>query len=296
MEKTDLGALVITLRATRSLTIHQYMGRAARQLCLDLVHDVDPALSAALHAPRQIKPYSVSGLLLPESVRPVEGAVRPGDNAWVRLVGLQAEVVAALDHFAQQAPSTVTFDRVPWEIARATWTDHPWAGRATYAGLIQQHHAAAPPDVVWFEFVSPTAFSSADLNIPLPDPLRVSDSLRQQWNALNPLPAALALPDTFMDFVQYFVPLTEYRAHSEAVRLETPEIGFCAEHVKFTIKPHARVSHRLRIKNPDRARVLDALNDQRDDLARAVALLSDFAFYGGVGIKTTTGMGMAQRI
>jgi CRISPR/Cas system endoribonuclease Cas6 (RAMP superfamily) len=41
---------------------------------------------------------------------------------------------------------------------------------------------------------------------------------------------------------------------------------------------------------------LDTLNAQREDLARAVALLGDFAFFCGVGIKTTTGMGMVRRV
>jgi len=289
---SDLGALVILLRATRPLTIRQHMGRAAQQLCLDLVQQVDSDLADDLHATHQVKPYAVSGLLLPDSTRPVEGAVTPGDHAWVRLVGLRADVVVALDMFAQHPPATVTFDRIPWEITRATWSDHSWAGRATYAGLIQRHHAAAPPDAVRFEFASPTAFSSADLNIPLPDPVRVFESLHNQWQTLSAFP----LPESLMDFVRHFVPLTEYNAHTEKLMLKTPEIGFCAEQVKFTIKQRVSVGKSLRAHKPEYARELDALNDQRDDLARAVALLADFAFFCGVGIKTTTGMGMVRRI
>src|SRR5690606_6968970 len=148
----------------------------------------DPALSAELHATRQVKPYAASGLLLPDSTRPVEGTIAPGDHMWVRLVGLRADVVAALDRFARHPPATLEFDRVPWEVARATWDDHPWAGRAAYAGLVQQHQAATPPNAVRFEFATPTAFSSADLNIPLPDPLRVFESLLNQWHALSAFP------------------------------------------------------------------------------------------------------------
>lgn len=317
---TDLGALVIMLRATGSLTIRPNMGRAAQQLCLGIIHEVDAALTEELHDTYQVKPYAVSGLLLPDSTRPVEGTVAPGDPAWVRLVGLRADVVSALDKsisaprvFASgerdQLPANkrpavwkedgitfVQFDYDRWIVESFTWTDHPWAGQATYGGLIRHHLAATPPEAIQFEFVSPTAFSSADLNIPLPDPLRVFDNLRQQWSVLNPLPAAFALPDTFMDFVRHFVPLTKYSAHSEVVQLDTPEIGFCAEQVKFTIKPRSKVNNRLRVKHPDRADALDALNSLRDDLARGIALLSDFAFFSGVGIKTTTGMGMVRRL
>ena len=292
----DLGALVITLRVTRPLTVRQHMGRAAQQVCLDVVGRVDPALATDLHATHQVKPYAVSGLLLPGSERPVQGDLAPGDDAWVRLVGLRADVVAALDTFAQRPPATLDFDRVPWQVVRATWTNHPWAGRASYAGLVQQCHAAAPPRAVRLTLATPTAFSSADLNIPLPDPLRVFDSLRQQWGALTPLPTAFALPDVLPEFVRHFVPLAEYCAHTEMLMLKAPEIGFCAEQVKFTIKRRVSVGRSLRKNKPDYARDLDTLNAQRDDLARAVALLADFAFYSGVGIKTTTGMGMARRI
>lgn len=304
MESTDLGALVITLRAMHSLAIRQHMGLAAQQLCLDLVRQVNQALAAELHPEephhqkRQVRPYAVSGLLLPGSTRPVKGMITKGGQAWVRLVGLRADVVAALDAFTQHRPATLNFDRTPWAVESVTWTDHPWAGRSSFQQLFVRSQQAAPPHEVWLEFASPTAFSSADSNIPLPDPLRVFESLWQQWNILNPSPAVFALPETFMDFVQRFVPLTEYRAHSEMVQLKTPEIGFCAKRVKFTIKPRAKVNNRLRIKNPDRARLLDVLNSQRehDDMAQAVTRLCDFAFYCGVGIKTTTGVGMTRRI
>lgn len=317
---TDLGALVIMLRATSSLTIRPNMGRAAQQLCLGIIHEVDAALANELHDPHQVKPYAVSGLLLPDSTLPIDGAIEVEDRAWVRLVGLRADVVTALDKsisdprvFApgerDQLPANkrpavwkedgitfVQFNYDRWIVEISTWTDHPWAGQATYDGLIRHHLAATPPKAIQFEFVSPTAFSSAGLNIPLPDPLHVFESLQQRWNALNPLPAAFSLPDTFMDFMRHFVPLTEYSAHSEIVQLDTTEIGFCAERVKFAIKSHTKVNKRLRVKHPDRADALEAFNGLRDDLAQGIALLSDFAFFSGVGIKTTTGMGMVRRI
>jgi CRISPR-associated endoribonuclease Cas6 len=289
---TDLGALVISLRSTRALTLQHHMGRAAHQLCLDLVRQIDPNLSAELHATYQTKPYTVSGLLLPDSTRPVHGAVQPGDGAWVRMVGLRADVVAALNTFAQQSPKTLNLDRTPWEVECITWTDHPWAGRSGYHKLVIDAQHAAPPDAIWLEFASPTAFSSADLNIPLPDPMRVFESLLNQWLSLSPFP----LPESLLDFVRHFVPLTEYDAHTEKIILKTPEIGFCAKHVKFTIKRQVSVGASLRKNKPDYARELDVLNNRRDDLARVIALLADFAFFCGVGIKTTTGMGMVRRV
>lgn len=289
----DLGALVITLRAEQALTIQQHMGRAAQKLCLDLVRQVDPDLADELHATCQVKPYAVSGLLQPGATHPVTGAIAVGDRAWVRLVGLRADVVAALDGFAKTPPEVVTFDRRPWRVEQVTWCDHPWAGQTSYQELAIRAQRANPSNSLTLEFATPTAFSSADLNIPLPDPMRVFDSLRAQWAAL---PTGFALPEALMEFVRRFVPLTEFRAHSEILMLKTPEIGFCANRVRYTIKPLKTVSDNQRAKKPGEAHWLDTLNAQHDDLARAIALLTEFAFYSGVGIKTTTGMGMVRRI
>jgi CRISPR-associated endoribonuclease Cas6 len=226
-------------------------------------------------------------------MRPVNGAIAAGDCAWVRLVGLRADVVAALDFFEKKPPEVMTFDRKPWRVEQVTWRDHPWAGQTSYRELAIRAQRTHPPDSLTFEFASPTAFSSADLNIPLPDPMRVFDSLRARWAALS---TGFVLPEALMEFVRRFVPLTEFRAHSEKLMLKTLEIGFCASRVRYTIKPPKTISDKQHEKKPDEARMLDALNAQRDDLARAVALLGEFAFYGGVGIKTTSGMGMVRQI
>ncbi|NLF78344.1 MAG: CRISPR system precrRNA processing endoribonuclease RAMP protein Cas6 [Chloroflexi bacterium] len=297
MPSADLAAYVVRLRASRSLTITNHMGRAIQQLALHLVRQVDSTLSESIHGVSQIKPYAVSGLLQPGSTRAVRGRILSGDCAWVRVAGLRTDVVAALDQSMPEPEAEVEIDHIPWKVESVfdNNSEHPWAGRTSYGELIQRYHAAALPDSVQLEFASPTAFSSADLNIPLPDPLRVFDSLHQQWSALIPS-AAFALPESLMEFVRHFVPLSEYSAHTEVLTLKTPEVGFCAKQVKFTIKQRVSVGKSVRKNKPEYARTLETLNDQRNDLARAVALLAAFAFYCGIGIKTTTGMGMVRPV
>lgn len=296
MESADLGALAIIVRAVRPTLIARHMGRAVQQLCLALVQQHDPALSEAAHGISQVKPYAVSGLLRIGTTQAILGHVLPEDRAWIRLVGLRAEIVSALDAFVQRNPATIELDHKLWYVEDVAWNPakHPWAGRTTYAHLAAAHQQAAPPDELWFRFMTPTAFSSADLNIPLPDPVRIFDSLCQRWRALNTLPPGWDLPDLLTEFVRYFVPLTEYRASTAPLEMKSPEIGFCSDGVKFSVKRSVSVSPSMRNNNPDKAALLDQLNTQRDELAHALGLLADFAFYSGVGIKTTTGMGMVK--
>ena len=77
VEHYDLGAFVVTLRATHRLTIRQHMGRAAQQMGLALIQAVDAALSEELHAPNQTQAYAVSGLLRPDNDQPAWGEITP---------------------------------------------------------------------------------------------------------------------------------------------------------------------------------------------------------------------------
>jgi len=289
MPPADLAAYVVRLRAPRALSIENHMGRAVQQLGLDLVHRVDPALSEALHALSQTKPYAVSGLLLPDSTRAVWGRVEPGDRAWVRLVGSRAEVVAALDRSLERAPAEVEIDHVRWQVESVSrdGAEHPWAGRATLADLVQHHRTADPPNKLTLEFATPTGFHSAGLNVPLPQPALVWGSLLRQWNDLSPLP----LPDDLTPFVAWQVMLNRYRAETQILRFKqgSQQIGFSGQ-ATFAI-----ASRNEQLERSDPA-LAERLSVQRDELARALGLLAEFAFYCGVGIKTTTGMGMVRRM
>lgn len=289
MLPADLAAYGLRLRAPHALTVENHMGRAVQQLVLDLVRRVDPSLSEALHALSQTKPYAASGLLLPESARPVLGKLAVGDRAWVRVVGLSSEVVAALDRSLERAPAEVEIDRVRWQVESVgrDSAEHPWAGRAALTDLIQHHRAADPPGKLTLEFATPTGFHSGGLNVPLPQPALVWGSLLRQWNDLCPLP----LPDDLTPFIAWQVMLNRYRAETQILRFKqgSQQIGFTGQ-ATFAI---ARRNEQLERSDPALAERLSA---QGDELARALGLLAEFAFYCGVGIKTTTGMGMVRAV
>jgi CRISPR-associated endoribonuclease Cas6 len=289
MQSDDLGAFVCVLRATRPLTIQQHMGRAAQQLCLDLIGRADPALAEELHGEgHAAKPYAVSGLLSPAETQPVWGAVSPGDHAWLRLVGLRQDVVAALETFADQPPASIELDRAMWDVESVVRdsTAHPWAGRATYGALLRTYQFVAPAVDLALEFAAPTGFHSNGLNVPLPEPSRVFDSLLRRWNDLS----GCILPDGLEQFVTWQVVLSRYRAETRILSFKggSKQVGFVGQATFHIVTRNTQFER----TDPD----LDAsLAADHDDLARALGLLAEFAFYCGVGIKTTTGMGMVRR-
>lgn len=284
----DLGALVLTLRAARPTAVQNHLGRAVQQFCLDAISRTDPALAAQLHEEgHAARPYAVSGLLRPGGTQAIWGAVSAGDGAWLRLVGLRREVVAALEVFASQPPPTIELDYAPWEVEAVTWDTaaHPWAGRAHYAALIRQGLTASPPRQVALEFASPTAFHSDGLNVPLPVPASVFGSLAARWRDFTGAP----LPEELSPFVQHFVMLSRYRTETRILSFKqgSRQVGFVGE-VSFTV---AGRNAALEKNQPELA---GALSARHADLARTLGLLAAFAFYSGVGIKTTAGMGMGR--
>ncbi|NWF70875.1 MAG: CRISPR system precrRNA processing endoribonuclease RAMP protein Cas6 [Chloroflexi bacterium] len=283
----DLAALVLHLRAARPALIDQHLGRALQAFVLRrILEPYDAGLSAALHrAGGEARPYTAHGLFTRAGTL-LRGEIAYGEEAWLRVSALRADVGAALEAYAARMPAQIEIDRQPWIVTQLVWDDD-WSGRSTYPALSRPHIYAPPPGALRLHFAAPTAFHSGGLNFPLPDPRLVFGSLAQRWAAFSPLP----LPDELNEFVTHFVALGRFNLESHLLRFKqgSRHIGFCG-HVRYLILPE---NPKLSKNDPARAA---ALAQKHDDLARALALLTDFAFYSGVGIKTTTGMGLARPV
>ncbi len=266
------------------------MGRAVQQLALSIVRQQDrarqriPPLSDQIHDTHELKPYAVSGLLQPDRASPVHGPVKPGDRAWIRIVGLNSELLA---DFTQ--PVVQELDGAAWSLDGffTDTTAHPWSGQTTYLALVKQAEDAPLPEKIDFEFASPTAFRSRGNTVPLPIPALVIGSLIERWNNFGPF----RLPDLLTQFVEQQVVVHHYETETRILTFKqgSYQVGFIGR-VTFEVLPRNRS---LQDANPTLARALAA---EYENLARAAGLLADFAFYSGVGMKTAQGMGMARRL
>lgn len=267
------------------------MGLAVQQLMLDIVHERDPELSAVLHGEGHApKPYTVSGLLTnrDRSARgempALWGEIALGQEAWVRLGGLNRDVMAILGDFAAAPPPTIDIDHHAWEVVEATW-DHPWAGRTRYTELIRASMTASLHHKLMFAFASPTAFHSGGFYMPLPLPKLVFGSLLARWNTFT----AAVLPEAVMTYVEHNITIEEHQIRTRRIHLKHTQrqVGFVGETV-FSVN-----QQQGKLAQTDLA-LGDHFAIDFASLARSLLLLEAFAFYSGVGIKTTAGMGLVK--
>ncbi|MGQ9675445.1 MAG: CRISPR system precrRNA processing endoribonuclease RAMP protein Cas6 [Chloroflexota bacterium] len=119
-------------------------------------------------------------------------------------------------------------------------------------------------------FASPTTFSFGQRKVPLPLPELVFGSLLKKWNTFSPFKFSSDLLALF----------GERLVVSEVHNLNTQMLDFGRYKEKGFV---GQVTY-------------EALGPWSDEDVRALNILADFAFYAGVGYKTTMGMGLTRRV
>ncbi len=142
--------------------------------------------------------------------------------------------------------------------------DGPWCGSCSWEDLL----TTEPRKEVELVFATPTAFKAGDLDLPLPVPRLVFGSLLKKWNAFSPYPLGISVQE-----LERKVALAEARIGTK--------IFFDGR------------SHIVGFVGRARFRVLRGASPE---LLRAVNSLVRFAFFAGVGRKTTHGMGLVRVI
>jgi CRISPR-associated endoribonuclease Cas6 len=142
---------------------------------------------------------------------------------------------------------------------------HPLVQATTYPMLLQR--AATTPRLT-VRFLSPTSFRAGNAQDVLPRPERVFGSLYAAWQAFAPAP----LDDTLVE-VFPTLRISAYDLRTELVHFGRYKvIGFKGQ-VTYTCPGETDAQTR-----------------------RALNALADFAFYAGVGYKTTMGLGQARHL
>jgi len=118
-------------------------------------------------------------------------------------------------------------------------------------------------------FLSPTAFrSEGKRNVLFPEPELVFGSLLNRWNAFSPVKLSAELKQCF----ESQIILAQYKLETRMLNFGSyQEVGFVGK-CNFILH--------------------DALSEQQ---LKTINALADFAFYSGLGAKTTMGMGQVRR-
>jgi CRISPR-associated endoribonuclease Cas6 len=249
------------------------LGRATHAIFLDWVRGVAPAAATALHAAEPLKPFTTG--LLEEGVRlDAAGTSWLPDRLYhLRFTSFSPELSALLrERVLPARPERVRLEQGEGRV-EAVYTaagEHPWAGQTTYEALAREHLLATrpPPARLALGFDAPTTFRVAGRHVPLPLPELVYGSLLERWNAWAPvrLDEGLRARATSALAVAY------HRLQSRQVRFgDSQQVGFVGQCAYVAIERDA-------------------------DLLRQLGILTAFAFWSGVGHRTTMGLGRLRAL
>lgn len=246
-------------------TRNPFVGRGAHAAFMALVAGQDPVKAQALHVEEGPRPFTVSSFL----------PVPPGQGAGVRSVRFTC-LEAGLCHLLREAVASgragflvlddVSFPVLAWHLDGG----HAWSAATDYQGLAARWFLGKTglPRKLTLEFVSPTTFHSGGHNLPFPLPGLVFGSLLERWNAISPIP----LDPQVRALAEEHLVVSRHRLETHMVPLAGGrQVGFTGV-CEFT-----------------------SLSGDPYWLA-VVNLLADFAFYAGVGAKTTMGLGQCRRV
>jgi CRISPR-associated endoribonuclease Cas6 len=274
-----LYSIVLTLAPTRETTVRATVGHHAHAAFLRTVRQSDQALAEVLHLPNlPARPFTVSPLL--NVGRAQDGRVRlsPQQDYFLRFTVLYPPIFERfMARFLRgEGRPVIRLGRAVLLIKEILNTpgSHPWAGYSAWARIAAE---AQPEPEIALDFCSPTAFGFGQKEwgkkaVVLPGPSLVFGSLVKSWNSLAPPPLQVDRK-ALMAYVEEHVVVK--RLDGLETRMlhfgRSPQVGFVGQ-----------VTYGLMADNEAARCQLNAL--------------ADLAFYAGVGMKTTMGMGQCRRV
>ncbi len=259
-----MGLLAAVIHLAPDQALPPWLGRAAQAWLLDSVRSVDPVLADTLHAGQTRRPYTVS------APRGVEG------ERWLRITSVSPDLSAVLaESILPNLSSAIRLAGTEIKVTAVDGGEHSWSGQSDFETLARQAFDAEPQRL-GLEFATPTAFHREGLIVPLPLPSLVYGSLIHAWDLFSPV----SLPIPLRDFVERYVGIARHRIATRMV-----QFGDSEQHIGFT----GTCSYALMRQERTGLSV-----DEYRQRAQTLALLTRFAFYTGVGVRTAVGMGQVR--
>ena len=246
------------------------IGRALYAWVLDRIRQVDAGAAQSLQDGEGRKPLTVSTLQgQVHSAAPGLVRAAAGTAFWVRCTALEAgteQVVLRALEGARGGVLEAGGIRLGGLALHTSAAGHPWAAAASYQELFDGSLADPPPETLSLRFCSPTTFRTREGNLPFPLPALVFRTLVQKWNLFAPIDLG-----GFLAALETAVRVQAYHCQTHRLHLgRHGEVGFTGT-ACFDLR---------------------GLGDPL--LAKVAGCLGAYAFYGGIGAKTTMGFGQAR--
>jgi CRISPR-associated endoribonuclease Cas6 len=273
-----LHSIVLKLTPTREARVRATMGHQAHAAFLRTVRESDPALAEVLHAPNlPLRPFTVSPLQGAPRARDGWIQLAPGQEYWLRFTVLYPPIferfMARFLHGKGRPVIRLGQALLLIKEILTTPGSHPWSGYISWAQLAAE---ARPEPEITLAFASPTAFGFGQREwgkkvVVLPQPELAFGSLARSWNSLAPLPLQVDWKALGAYVEEHVVVKRLHGLETHMLRFRSaPQVGFVGQ-----------VTYGLMADN-------EAARCQLNGLA-------DLAFYAGVGMKTTMGMGQCRK-
>ena len=267
MEHTMLYSVELTLQITGGDDPGWVNSYHLYSLFLHLINRVNPALAAAMHGDDGPKPFTVSLPNLGKRWR----LLGLGDQVRFRLTLLQEQgfisLLDALWGLPPDASLPLGGARAVFQALATTPSQSPWAAFSSFPQLLEE---AGEGRQLRLSFLSPTTFrSKGERNVLFPDPSLVFGSLLARWNAFAPASLHLNREGEAVSAVR----LSGYRLSTRMLDFGSyKELGF-----------YGYATYELG-------------ESLTCDEVKGLQALGAFAFFSGVGAKTTMGMGQVRTV
>jgi CRISPR-associated endoribonuclease Cas6 len=263
-----LASFVIALRIEADLALPGHGGEALHGLLFEVLRRHDASFAERLHHEVD-KPFSLSGVLTEHPKREGRLHIRADGRIEFRLGLLTDEIIEhALAAFGSLAMSgaPVRFGSASARVEGIAFQPgtHPLVCSTTYPALLRQ---ASQESQVTLQFLSPTSFRAGDVQDILPKPERIFGSLFEAWQAFAAVPFDPALAQVFA-----LIRVSAYELRTELIHF--------AHYKVIGFKGRVTFTYPREVEAPTR---------------QALNALADFAFFAGVGYKTTMGLGQTLR-
>jgi CRISPR-associated endoribonuclease Cas6 len=279
-------AIVIHAFPRADLPIIHAQGKILHGLFYEILQKASVAKGDEVHSTDGLKPFSTA-LLLNERQRRAEH-IRAGEEIKIRFTFLDDSLYPLLARYFLSAVD-LTFDLVRTELTVARILSTPqsgeeWAGCASFEDLYV--NASDTEKQFTFQFATPTFFKRGggpaypDLLVPLPLPDLVFGSLLRNWNQFSP--SSFVEANLLKEICSHHLEMTHHRITSQLARLVFQRDEGQYRTMTF---PGFVGSCSFRLVELHDRTVIKTLN-----------ALADFAFYAGVGAKTTMGFGVVRRV
>lgn len=179
-----LCSLKLVLEAVNASMLPISHGRLLHAAFLNLIRDIDPILSAAIHD-AQVKSFAVGTLRTKAFKNNNSFSFKSGDIAIWRVGLIGVELMQVMAKISRDTALHIGRSNFIIRDIICDRQNDVATGLTTMAELQQEVFSLPEMQSIQMDFLSPTTFRVNDYDMPVPKPELIFGSLAEKWNAFS---------------------------------------------------------------------------------------------------------------